>query len=78
METVTAFEKLTTRIRPVPRVPVLPIRETLTSHAGICPTCSRETRVNLGREAVVYGSCVHFQGVEQSGADVAISFEAAA
>jgi hypothetical protein len=78
MQTITATEKQTTRIRPVPQIQVRPVEETLTTHAGICPICSRETRVGLGREATVYGGCCHFRGIEQSGAAVAIEFRGSA
>jgi hypothetical protein len=76
--TTTAIEKLTTRIRPVPTPPAKPVEETLTTHAAVCPQCSREARVRLGTEAVLYGGCVHVRVIQQQVGEVAITFEAAA
>ena len=73
METVIAYEKVTTRIRPT-QACVKPTPEPVTTMAGLCPMCGRETRVGLGNPATVYGSCAHFAGIEQIGADVRIGF----
>jgi hypothetical protein len=75
MQTVTAIEKQTFRVRPVPRVPTRPKAEVLTTHSGICPRCGVESRLGLGREVgAVYGGCVHLVSVEQQGTTVLIQF----
>jgi hypothetical protein len=77
MQTITAIERISTRLRPSPQLCERPTAEVITTHAGVCPTCSRAVRIGLGREALVYGGCGHLTGIEQRGAEVSISFEAA-
>ena len=75
MEAITAVEKVTNRLRPNSQICVRPMPETITSHAAMCPSCHRETRVGLGREATVYGSCPHFAGINQHGGAVSVLFD---
>lgn len=75
MQTVNAFKKVTTRVRPVGKQSIPPMPEVQTTHSGICPGCQRETRIRTGvHDAVIYGSCRHFAGVEQIGGVITVQF----
>lgn len=77
MNVIQAAQKVTARTRPVQPVATRPVTEALTTHAGTCPHCDRETRVGFGGlAAVVYGSCRHFRTVAQRGELVELAFEA--
>jgi hypothetical protein len=74
MNAVRATEKITTRCRPETRREQEPAPEQITSHAALCPVCERETRVKIGVEGHVFGSCQHFAGIVQRGEEISIEF----
>ncbi len=71
---VQAFLKITTGIRPAPPQTFRPTEEIISMHVACCPVCACETRVALGPAATIFGSCPHFNGVEQEGDNVVIAF----
>jgi hypothetical protein len=71
---VTATEKIVSRLRPSPQACARPEPETVTTHAANCPECSREVRIGLGSEALVYNGCAHVLAVEQREAEVSVRF----
>jgi len=75
---VIAIAKITTRFRPTQSAVPQAVEEVLTTHAALCPLCSRETRVGFGEGAVVYGGCVHFQQITQHRDAITLSFGEAA
>ncbi len=78
MTEISASERITTRIRPVPNPRATLVEEVLTTHAAICPACSREARIGLGAAATVYGGCSHFRGIRQAGDVIEVLFDSPA
>jgi hypothetical protein len=74
MERVITFEKLVTKPRPLGSLPATPVQEIRSTHVANCPHCSTEARVKTGHQADVFGGCIHFRGIEQTGTAVSILF----
>lgn len=75
--TVLASAKLTTRTRPRAQEAAPAIKEILTTHAAVCPTCELETRVKAGLEATIHGGCAHFAEVQKRGDEISVLFREA-